>query len=354
MINISDLYYKVDDFDLDVSLELGDNEYFVLFGMTGCGKTSLLECICGLREISDGRIIVSNDDVTSKEPMERHVGYVPQDGALFYHLDVRDNIGFSLKVKNANLQDREAAVENIAEKLHIKHLLNRSIHGLSGGERQRVALARALVSQPKALLLDEPVSALDEFTRDAICNELIKINMEMHIPVIHVCHSFEEARMVADSIGIMHDGRIIQKGDLNNLLEKPCNTYVARMLRLKNIFSGRGIKKEGQSYLKMKDINICASVSEGEIDFFIQPWKISVLTGVSQQKKEDKSGINIIEATIRKILNEGVFVKLFTDGILPLVVHIPYEQAESMAFFTGQKIKLGFSEEAVKVIGRSN
>ncbi len=351
MIRVSDIYYEIGDFKLNVSLKLGQKEYFVLFGMTGCGKTSLLECLCGLREISNGKIFVGDEDVTFAIPRSRRIGYVPQDGALFVYLNVRDNIGFSLKVKGIDRQQRKQAVNQVAQKLGIEHLLDRQIPGLSGGERQRVALARALVSRPKALLLDEPVSALDEFTRDTICQELVKINKEMQIPVIHVCHSFEEARLVADRIGVMHKGEIIQIGSPAELIEHPRNIYVARILRLENIFSGTGIKKDGGIYLKIQDFAFRASVPEGPVDVIIQPWKVSVVSEISEVNKTD---VNIVEGTIRELSPLGSFFKLQINGVLPLITHITHRKAEETGFAPGQKVKLSFPKDAVCVIETSS
>lgn len=232
MICVRDMRYQADNFKLDVSLEINDSEYFVLLGMTGCGKTSLLECLCGLREISSGQVNIDGKDMTFADPRSRHIGYVPQDGALFNHLNVRNNIAFPLTVRRVDPREKEQAVNRIGEKLDIERLLDRPIPGLSGGERQRVALARALVSSPRALLLDEPVSALDDFTRDSVCRELVSLQKETRIPVLHVCHSFDEAKLVADRIGVMREGQIVQTGTPDELISRPRDTYVARVLRL--------------------------------------------------------------------------------------------------------------------------
>jgi ABC-type sugar transport system ATPase subunit len=232
MIAAEQLRYRIGSFSLDAALSVGTSEYFVLLGMTGSGKTLFLECLAGLRPIHGGRVFIGGRDVTAAEPRRRNIGYVPQDGALFAHLRVRDNIGFALRVRRIGKAERDRAVAGLAEKLGVSNLLDRPIEGLSGGERQRVALARALASRPAALLLDEPVSDLDEFTREAVCRELVRLQEGMAIPVIHVCHSSEEARMVADRVGIMEAGRIVQTGTPDEIMAAPASPYVARVLRL--------------------------------------------------------------------------------------------------------------------------
>ena len=237
MIVAEQLRFRIGTFDMDASLSVGDNEYFVLLGMTGSGKTLFLECLAGLRPIESGRVAIGKTDVTDAAPRFRRIGYVPQDGALFDHLNVRDNIGFALRVQGERGDKRYAVVSELAGTLGLSALLERPIAGLSGGERQRVALARALAAQPSVLLLDEPVSALDEFTRDSVCAVLARVQKEMNIPVIHVCHSSEEAGMVADRIGIMDSGRVVQTGTIKDITAAPASPYVARLLRLSS-FSG--------------------------------------------------------------------------------------------------------------------
>ncbi|RKY03149.1 hypothetical protein DRP77_06765, partial [Candidatus Poribacteria bacterium] len=188
MIRVERLNAQAGEFRLkDIDLEIGKGEYFVLLGPTGAGKTFLIECICGLRRIESGRILINGRDVTHLEPAERNLGYVPQDYALFPTMTVFENIAFGLKVRRAsNVEER---VLKVAEMLRITHLLDRYPQGLSGGEKQRVALGRALVIEPDALLLDEPLSALDPATAETLCRELKRVQRETGVTTIHVCHN---------------------------------------------------------------------------------------------------------------------------------------------------------------------
>lgn len=345
MLSATDIRYEVGAFRLSASLEICDDEYFVLIGMTGCGKTSMLDCLCGLRRISGGRVIVDAKDVTSSDPRSRRIGYVPQDGALFNHLRVRDNIGFAAAVRGAGRSEKEQEVRRVAEKLGISHLLDRRIPGLSGGERQRVALARALVARPRVLLLDEPVSALDEFTRDAVCRELVRLQREARIPALHVCHSFDEARLVADRIGVMRDGRIVQTATPDDLFMRPRDSYVARILRLENVFSGYAETRDGKPCVKVGNILIRApALKEGPLEVLVRPWEVSVV------KAGDAHPVNVVEGTAIEFSSAGVVVRLRIDGPLPLIAHIPQREARELLLRVGDRVTLGFPPEAVHVL----
>lgn len=174
-----------------ISLAIPDNTYAVLMGSTGCGKTTLLEIICGLRQPRGGRILLDDRDVTKLQPRERGIGYVPQDLALFPAKTVREQIHFSLKMRG--LRDDAGLIQELVGELGIEHLLDRMPEALSGGEKQRVALARALAARPRVLLLDEPLSALDENTRSTAMDLLRMLQVRHTLTVLHVTHSPSEA-----------------------------------------------------------------------------------------------------------------------------------------------------------------
>jgi ABC-type Fe3+/spermidine/putrescine transport system ATPase subunit len=209
MLQVESLSLQVGSFALrDVSLDVGPEEYFVLMGPNGSGKTLLLKCIGGLLRVRAGRILIDGRDVTGLEPRERGIGYVPQEGALFPYLDVARNIAFPLRIRGWRLRPALRRLEPLIDLLQLGALLQRHPGTLSGGERQRVAVARALASQPRVLLLDEPVSALDEEARRLVCGHLRRLQRELKIAAVHVCHSSEEAGMLADRRAVMVDGRL--------------------------------------------------------------------------------------------------------------------------------------------------
>ncbi len=345
MVRIQDLRYRVADFSLEVSLEVGQEEYFVLFGQTGCGKTSLVECICGLRAVDSGSIEIEGEDITGRPPRDRNVGYVPQDGALFEHLDVFHNIAFPLRVRGVPAQRRRSLAESTARKLHIGNLLDRDVLNLSGGERQRVAIARALVTEPRVMLLDEPVSALDERTRDLVCEELVRIQRDAGIPVIHVCHSFEEARMVGDGMAVMRGGELVQVDrPVERLAEEPKNAYVAHLLGLRNVFSGHASAGAEGAEVDVEGTSLRLSVPEGPVEFIIQPWRISVETDGARGSE------NLLDATVRRFSTYGAVGRLEADGPLPLTVYMPRGEAAKLDLEAGDTVRLAIPRDAVHVL----
>jgi ABC-type sugar transport system ATPase subunit len=177
-------------------------------GRTGCGKTTLLEILCGLRRPQAGRVFIGGRDVTDLPPGERGIGYVPQDGALFPTLTVAQNIGFALRLRHRPASEIQQRVGELATHLGVAHLLDRLPQNLSGGERQRVALGRALAARPGVLLLDEPLSALDEELRDDLAMLLKNLQRELGVTALHITHSRSEAARLADVIFRMADGRV--------------------------------------------------------------------------------------------------------------------------------------------------
>lgn len=194
MIGLEKVCLRIGSFRLeDVSFRIPSGAYAVLMGETGCGKTSIVEAICGLRRIISGRISIDRSDMTRERPADRGIGYVPQDGALFSTLTVREHLEFALRVRRWSRGAIERRVDELACKLDLEKVLGRKPPGLSGGERQRVALGRALSFNPAALCLDEPLSALDEASQDRMCALLRSVHAAGNLTVLHITHSRLEA-----------------------------------------------------------------------------------------------------------------------------------------------------------------
>jgi molybdate/tungstate transport system ATP-binding protein len=210
MIRLEDICWSTPAFSLDrISFEVPSESYAVLMGKTGIGKTSLIEIICGLRRPTSGRTWLGETDVTHEPPNHRGIGYVPQDGALFSTMTVREQIGFGLRIRRERQELIDSTVSALAEEMDITHLLPRKPLGLSGGEKQRVALARALSVKPKVLIMDEPLSSLDEDTQSSLMDLLKRTQREHHITVLHVTHSSREAEALADVRLRISEGRVI-------------------------------------------------------------------------------------------------------------------------------------------------
>lgn len=199
MIELRGVTVKSGSFELpSISLQIQSGVYAVLMGTTGRGKTTLLESICGLRRVAEGQVLIHGQDVTRWSPADRGIGYVPQDFALFPTLTVLEHLEFALRLRKLPRGVVKERTQELSEVLGIGHLLSRSIAGLSGGESQRVALGRALSFRPSVLLLDEPLSALDESTRNEMHDLLRRVKQTTGVTTLHVTHSVSEAESLAD------------------------------------------------------------------------------------------------------------------------------------------------------------
>ncbi len=212
MLRVENLTVRAGEFEIaDISFEIPSGEYGVLMGKTGAGKTTILEAICGLKNVVSGRIFLMDEDVTFKTAGQRGIGFVPQDGTLFSTKTVRAHLAFGPKVKGWAEDEIEARVAELAGELGIVDLLDRKPHGLSGGERQRVSLGRALAFRPKILCLDEPLSALDEDTHDEMIALIKRLTSEHGITSLHITHSPRVAKALADRVYCLNDGGLVEE-----------------------------------------------------------------------------------------------------------------------------------------------
>ena len=324
MICTEDLTFEIGEFRLDaVSIEMLRNEYFVLLGPPGSGKSIFLECLCGLRKVASGRILFDGADITYDEPRKRNIGYVPQDYALFPHLTVQQNIAFGLRAVGNSSKLAAFRANETAEMLGIGHLLERSVLGLSGGEKQRTALARALVMEPRVLLLDEPVSALDEATRQSICSMLRCVQKDLKLTVMHVSHNLEEAFSVADRAAILNNGRVEQTGSLDELLRKCRNEFVARFMRCENIFTGavaESLPDSDACTVRISKINLAVpGRREGTVQFIIRPEDVLI-----EVADGNNGGENRFEVSISRWRDFGSHVRVELKGSLDLVAHVSH------------------------------
>ncbi|MFT4538189.1 MAG: molybdate/tungstate transport system ATP-binding protein [Planctomycetota bacterium] len=192
--------------DLNFSVPAGS--YTALMGRTGCGKTSLLESLVGLAAVRSGSIRIAGEDVTTKRPADRGIGYVPQDAVLFPTMTVAENLGFALRVRKRSRSEIDARCEELARSLNLVHLLERNARDLSGGERQRVALGRAMAAEPQVLLLDEPLSALDDESREELSQVLSQLHSESEVTLLHVTHDSRDVVRLAERVLRIEEGHI--------------------------------------------------------------------------------------------------------------------------------------------------
>jgi len=208
-LEVTDLVVRIGNFRLCIpELRLPKGEYFVLTGHNGAGKSVFVRAIAGLLRPVSGAIAIEGRRVERAPPWERHIGYVPQDGILFPNRTVRGNISFPLEVRKVKTAEIAARVDEVAAQVGIEPLLDRGVTGLSGGERQKACLARALVFNPVLLLLDEPVSAIDEEARDPICRLLREVQKRTGVTTIHISHNRHETELVGDRVGVLRNGTL--------------------------------------------------------------------------------------------------------------------------------------------------
>ncbi len=322
MIDVRGLNFSVGTFALkDVALRVEEGEYFVVLGPTGSGKTLLLECLCGLNRIDSGRVEIAGTDVTDLEPRARGIGYLPQDYALFPHKTVRQNVAFGLEVQGESASAVRSSADELMGLVGVEHLAERLPANLSGGEKQRVALARALAIRPRALFLDEPVSAVDEQSRDTLCRELKALQRATATTTVHVCHNFSEMLTVADRVAVLKDGRVVQVGTPVEVVERPRDRFVAEFVRAVNLVEaqagpappaplpgGEGGGVRPLTRLECEGVTVFSSESgQGQVTFVVRPENI----GLARARPERAAqGENVLRGKVKRVSERGALVQV--------------------------------------------
>ncbi|MGH8266162.1 MAG: ABC transporter ATP-binding protein, partial [Steroidobacteraceae bacterium] len=261
----------------DVSLDIGDGEFFVLLGPSGSGKSTLLRAIAGLSGVDHGRIALHGRDVTHVAARKRGVGLVFQNYALFRHMTVADNIEFALRVRHMRARRRRERRQELLRLVALEGMDDRLPAQLSGGQQQRVAVARALAHKPEVLLLDEPFGALDAKIREELRRTIRQVQRELGITTVLVTHDQEEAFAMADRIGIMNLGRLLEMGAPHELYSRPATRFVATFLGAANLFLARSTP-EG---IQLGAATLAASeppqpVREHEVVAVVRPEEVEV------------------------------------------------------------------------------
>lgn len=290
----------------DVTISFADGGFFGLLGPSGSGKTTLLRAIAGFVFTDSGTIMIGDRSVEHIPVEKREIGMMFQNYALFPNMTVADNIGFGLRVRKMSSAEEKRKVAEALELVQLRDLGNRRPHELSGGQRQRVALARAIVTNPRVLLLDEPLSALDKALRIDMQIELKRIQREIGITTIFVTHDQEEALTLSDKIGILKDGKMIRSGTPREVYNNPGDAFTARFLGEANIFDGA---PDG-SGLRLKDGTMIALPADTALTgaVAVRPENISITVG-----KNTGGGNNQIQAILRQRIFAGAMATCVLD-----------------------------------------
>lgn len=234
----------------DIDCEIGKGEFVTLLGPSGCGKSTLLRCIAGLTEVDGGQILLDGQDLVPLSPQKRHIGMVFQSYALFPNMTAAQNVAFGLRMQKVGKDDSARRVKEALAMVELDQHAERYPHQLSGGQCQRVALARSLVTRPRLLLLDEPLSALDARIRKHLREQIRSIQQELGLTTLFVTHDQEEALTLSDRIFLMNAGRIVQSGDAETLYTAPVDAFAAGFIGNYNL-----LEAEAASRLLQRPVN---------------------------------------------------------------------------------------------------
>ena len=342
MLELQSISKSIGSFALsDICLQINAGEYFVVLGPSGVGKSVLIEIIAGLMKPDQGRILWNDTDITSLAPEARSFAVVPQDYALFPHLTVKKNITYGPKATGCNSRITADRLQSLAEMLDIKQLLNRRPAALSGGEQQRVALARALAVEPKLLLLDEPLSALDTNTRLRLRKELRRINKELKIPVLHVTHDPQEAIVLADQICIMLDNKVRQVAAPIQLFRKPSDHEVAGFLGMKNVLPAIRVE---ESLCFVCGKNIYASSAKDSTSYiWIKPEEILLSSEPFDSSARNQFKCRVIEFEHY----DSLLAVHVASGELTMTALITYSSFKKLPIEVGAELYATFKSSAV-------
>jgi|HubBroStandDraft_5_1064220.scaffolds.fasta_scaffold39615_2 molybdate transport system ATP-binding protein len=322
--------------------------FTILFGASGAGKTTLLDCIAGLTDPDDGRIVVGGEDLYDSEKhrnvaaWKRRIGYVHQDLALFPHLTAEENVAYGLRTLSAAQQKIRS--REILDAFRIDHLRDRRPVQISGGERQRVALARALVTEPRALLLDEPLAALDHPTKSSLVGDLRKWNQQHRVPILFVTHNQEEVFALGDEVIILDAGKIVAQGQPHEVMRAPRLETVAQLSGFENIFNASVLALQEDRgtmvcHLRNGTVELETPLVRAEVDSHL---RVGIRAGDLLLATEIPRGLsarNIVPGIVRRLVQRDVIVSAIVDcGGTEFEVHLTLAARDALVLAPGKNV----------------
>jgi spermidine/putrescine transport system ATP-binding protein len=346
----------------DVDVIIGAGEFFSLLGPSGCGKTTTLRLVAGFEQPSAGRIMVGDEDLTSRRPAKRPLNMVFQDYALFPHLTVAENIAFGLRIKRLTKSDQTHRIGEALQTMRLVGMDDRRPAQLSGGQRQRVALARALVNRPRALLLDEPLGALDLQLRKQMQAELRRIHRETGTTFLYVTHDQEEALTMSDRIAVMNGGRVEQLAAPRELYERPATSFVADFIGTSNLLlldhpvvvDGVATSSIGEGQRLSARFDQAEPFGDAPIQVTVRPERISVHRG------DGLPVVREVDSVVRGRVTELVYLGSLTQVAVDLVtgaavvVHALSDSEVVRDVSPGDQVVVTWPPEGAHVIGAAS
>jgi molybdate/tungstate transport system ATP-binding protein len=332
-----------------LDLALGDGEYGVLLGPSGAGKSLVLEAVAGVRRVRAGTILVDGDDVTAVTSERRRVGLVFQDGLLFPHLSVAGNLAYGLRYAGVSGRGpRAAEVERLANAVGATDLLGRKPATLSGGERQRVAVARALAARPRALLLDEPLSAVHAEAREGLQDVLRRVSRDEGLSVLHVTHDRAEASALADTCAVLVGGRLLQTGPPRQILMAPADEAVARFLGARNVL--HGVRDAADEHLVRLPggaaLRVAQPIPAGAADLVVRPEDVKLW----RAGQAPAGAGEVLDGTVVGLSLQGGFALVRAEVPDALDALIPARDADGLGLTLGAAVGVGVPAGVVHVL----
>ena len=376
MVTFKNIEFTIGTFSLhDINFSIKDGEYFVILGPSGNGKTQLLKLLAGLNKAKSGEIWIDGTRRDHLPPEQRDIGYVFQDQVLFPHMNVYDNIAFSLKLKKLDKSEIKAKVANMAKILGISYMMDRSTVNLSGGEKQRVALARAMVMGPKVLIMDEPYAALDRNLQERLTLEARELHEQLKQTTIHVTHNQEEAITLADRLCILENGRVKMIDTPDKVFRSPTSAFVASFVCTENIYGNAVVENDDGEVLGLlfsgcqifcNYLKTTTKISISESDdrgFFHCSRELSGITGAVTFCVRPECTLlhTSYPEDIKRNVFKGEVIKVFDRGLMFqssikinddfLIVNLTMRKRFlDMNLNTGSEVYLSFDETNVHII----